>query len=60
MYGSRIRPESLERSASDDTLREAAILAIQDRMNFFTSKGYPEMAKKEEQSLLRWLTKHKK
>lgn len=60
MYGSRIRPESLERSASDDTLREAAILAIQDRMNFFASKGYPEMAKKEEQSLLRWLTKHKK
>lgn len=60
MYGFRRRPESLENSASDDALRQAAILAIIDRMDFFNSKGYPNMAKKEEQSLLRWLTKHKK
>ena len=59
MYGYRIRPESLEHSSSNDTLRHAAILAVQDRMDFFTSQGYPEMAKKEEQSLLRWLAKHK-
>ena len=59
MYGYRIRKHSIERGTPIKTKMQDMILAYQERINYYKSEGYPELASYAEQLLLLWLNKNK-
>ena len=59
MYGYRTRHNGIAIGTPIDIRIRDYIIAMQERMDYFKSKGYPDLAAETQQILLRWLYRHK-